>query len=244
MPFPIELNFDEVVRVALSDIREAVTDWLQGRPHSEEAFMNQVTSHLARGRKGCDVGVNQPVSMRSRVVQLHRRGEKQTDRYGADLAITISIDNSNYVKTALFQIKRSNNYRVTVEREQLDEASRNRLIHDRSFVLAADEDRHGIRITRVSDELEVFPQNQRTFSQDCSNWTPLAHWIWQWFSCDQGPVSDSNDPNSVESLLREYVDEAEREPSLFAGHPEYELPEDYLPAKVWLELFFEKRLKP
>lgn len=247
MPFPADINFDGLIFQTLAEMNWAIKEWMNGRPRSEEAFMNQVTSKLARERRGCDVGVTTPVTMTARLGLLHRQGKNQTDKYGADLAITIVV-NQTYLKTALFQFKKSDNYRAELERSQLRDALINSEIGDRSFVLTIDEARSGVRIASVSELNGQFDDTQKDGAQktktfDCSGWTCLSQWIWNWFSCDIGPESDVNQPNNVESLLERYVADRDWEAPWSLGMDDFDLPQTYQPAKAWLLLFFEKNTK-
>jgi len=87
--------------------------------------MNQLTGRLGRRRKGCDVGLRVPVNAKAQVSLLHRKGTSQTDRYGADLAVTVFVDDDRFVKTAFFQLKVGDKYQVTVESQQLHEGVTN-----------------------------------------------------------------------------------------------------------------------
>jgi hypothetical protein len=242
MPFPKQLNFDIVAYGLLEDIASAVREWSRGRPRSEEAFMSQVTEKLARKRRGCDVGLLEPVGMRCQVAMLHRRGNNQTDQFGCDLAVTIYVDAEQYVKTALFQLKKSEGYRASVERRQLDDAMADSRTGDRAFVLAIDEVRHGIRIESTATLLRQFDK-QQTKTFEVAEWTSLTQWTWNWFSCDIGPVSDPNDPQSVEALLENYRvpdNDAWQSPWAVGEIEETDLPER-TPARVWLTFLFERQ---
>src|SRR4051812_19125914 len=103
MPLPASLDFYKVARPALMDVFSAVDGWLSGQPRDETAFLNHLTGHLNRRRRACDVGVDLPIGMTTRLYLLHRRGQKQTDQYGADLALTVGVDPGAFLKTALFQ---------------------------------------------------------------------------------------------------------------------------------------------
>jgi len=251
MSFPETIDFDKVADHALTDAGTAMRNWIKGTPRSEEAFMNQLTGELARGRRGCDVGVRQRVDMTVQQYMLHRQGSSQTDKFGADLAVTIVIRNlpnesGPYVKTALFQLKKSEGYRVKVKKNQLDDAAEDIRIYDRSYVLATDEVRQGYRLHEIDSlRIEFDPGSEsddptKTFKG--WKWTCLTNWINDWFSCDEGPESDPEDPDSIESLLEEFIVEDDVN-SAWASRDDdspLDFPEDLIPAKTWLIFEFEK----
>lgn len=247
MSFPETIDFDKVADHALTDAGTAMRNWIKGTPRSEEAFMNQLTGELARRRRGCDIGVRQRVDMAAQQYMLHREGAKQTDAFGSDLAVTIVIWNlpdekDPYIKTALFQFKKSDSYSVEVEKKQLDDAAKEPRIYDRSYVLAIDESRQGYRLHEIDSLRSQFNSDQQTKTFQGWNWACLTNWINDWFSCDEGPESDPEDPDSIEGLLEEFVVEDEVD-SAWASRKEdvpLDFPEDLIPAKTWLIFEFEK----
>jgi hypothetical protein len=230
------------VRIVLEDIKAATAAWIKGQPHSEEALMNQLTGRLSRRRKGCDVGLRGPVNATAQVALLHRKGVNNTDKYGADLAVTIRVDNDRYMKTALFQLKRGSCYQVIVESQQLQDAYMDKRLGDRSFVLAIDDNRLGIHIKDVKTLLAV-KGDQKTKTHSFHDWTFLTKWLYDWLSCEVGPVSDFNDSNGVEPLLESYVvDEQNRESPWGSITSESDqLQNDVIPARVWLTFFLNSQ---
>lgn len=198
--------------------------------------MNRITARLSRDRRKCDVGVRVPVAMESELYQLHRRGSQGQDQYGADLAITISVPELSWIKTALFQLKCSNDARVVVEDHQMQEAARDSRILERAFVAAVDEQRGLIRIESTSEIRTVFPVGQKTHTMDCSHWHGLVHWLHQWLGCNIGAESKSGDPEGVETLLESFV--LQPIPPEAVGGLATEHSENYLPARSWLRMLF------
>ena len=239
MTYPDIIDFDKIVSQALDVVGTAINGWLRGQPHEEVALLNRITEQLSRRRRNCDVGVKTPVAMESKAYQLHRRGSQGQDQYGSDLAITISVPELGWIKTALFQLKRSNDTSVVVEKHQIQEAERDRRIFERAFVIAVDEQRSLIRVksaSKLRDILTCLGTEQKTHKIDCSDWDGLVFWLHQWLRCDVGAISKSDDPKGVESLLRSYV----LEPTL-AEHfdtTRIEQIEDHLPARFWMQLLF------
>lgn len=240
MAYPDTIDFDKFVFQALNAIRTAIDGWLSGHPREEVALMNRVTEQLSKRRRNCDVGAKSPVAMESEVYQLHRRGSQGKDQYGSDLAITMSVPELKWIKTALFQIKRSIDTSVVVERHQISEASRLNLVLERSFVIAVDEQRRLLRIesaSNIRDDFNCQPAEQKTRTLDCRNWDGLVHWLHKWLHCDVGAESRSDDPNGVESLLRSFVVEPTNR-EVFGDLQPDQL-EDYLPARIWMQLTFK-----
>ena len=178
MAFPEILDFDRVACQALREIGTAVNGWLSGQPHEEVALMNRITEQLSRGRRNCDVGVRVPVAMESKVYQLHRRGSQGQDQYGADFAVTISVPESDWIKTALFQMKRSSDASIVVQKHQI-EAARVDRIFKRTFVFAVDEQRGLMRLKSACEIQADFPADQNTHTVDCSHWHGLVYWLHQ-----------------------------------------------------------------
>ena len=239
MAYPDIIDFDKIVSQALSGINKAIHGWLSGQPHEEVALMNRITEQFTRSRRNCDVGIKMPVTMESKVYQLHRRGSQGQDQYGSDLAITISVPELDWIKTALFQMKSSNDASVVVERHQIYEASKDNQILERAFVIAVDKQRGLIRIESASKIWDIFkslPTEQKTRTIDCSHWDGLVSWLHQWLRCDVGAESKSDDPKRVESLLRSFV----LEPTLIEPFDviQAEQIENYLPVRLWMQLLF------
>ena len=96
MSFPTQLDFDAIANGALHLMNRALNNWRRAYPHSEEALMSQITSELAHNRR-CNVGAHVPYVVRARVAELHRRGPRNIDHYGSDLAVTIIVGDYEYL---------------------------------------------------------------------------------------------------------------------------------------------------
>ena len=239
MAYPDIIDFDKITLQALGVVDKAISGWLNGQPHEEVALLNRITEQLSRRRRNCDVGVTAPIAMESEAYQLHRRGNQGQDKYGSDLAITISVPELRWIKTALFQLKRSNNTSVVVEKHQIQEAARDNRIFKRAFVIAVDEQRSLIRIESAGKLLDVLRErgtDQKTHKIECSDWDGLVFWFHQWLRCDVGEISEHDDPNGVESLLQSYALEPTRAEH-FGIQPINQM-EDHLPARFWMRLLF------
>ncbi|OMF43531.1 hypothetical protein [Paenibacillus peoriae] len=117
------LNVDKILGVMLKEIQNETRKWLAGRPCSEEAFLNRLTEVLAKPRRNCDVGNTEVYKVEVKQYILHRKGKNQTDKYGSDLAVTISIPDLKFSKTSLLQLKKSENYKAQLLRDQIQQAS-------------------------------------------------------------------------------------------------------------------------
>ncbi len=234
MAFPDIVDFDKLVFEALLDIRHSVQSWLAGRPHDEVALMNHLTGRLARRRRRCDVGAKGPVAVSAEVYALHRQGERATDKYGSDLAVTVRIPKLSWVKTALFQLKRAEGLHVSLPHDQLEQAAVDARILERAFVFVIAEERLLMRVQDVKSLRKqlIGKSLQSTYAFDCSGWSGIVNWIEHWLQCVVGKESEEGDPNSVEALLQSFV---VKPPTLdlFPGE-DADIPEDFLPARSWL----------
>ena len=245
MPYPEIIDFDKIANQARLDISKAINGWLRGQPHEEVALMNRITEQLSISRRKCDVGVRMPVSMESKVYVLHRKGSKGRDQYGSDLAITISVPEQDWIKTALFQIKLSRNTSVLLERHQIYEASRDKRILERTYIFAVDDQRGLPRIKGASQIWDIFnslPNGQATHTIDCTPWDGLVYWLHQWLHCAEGAESKLGDSNGVESLLQSFI--SEPNPLISSGARQAEQLGDFLPARSWMQIIFAQKFRP
>lgn len=245
MPFPPDLDFDRVLAETLNAVQIAIAGWHKGGLHSEEPLMSRLSEQFSRSRRGCDVGSTTPMRMTSQVALLHRKGDNNRDKYGADLAITVFIEPAEFLKTALFQLKVSEDFTAQFERSQLNDALADARTGDRTFVLVADRTRLRTRVNDATSVRAMFNGDSATATRNCADWDSLGQWISKWLACDVGLPSDSKDPNGVEPLLGQYVIEHVDEPETWyepwptAPQPSSQsVRPDVKPAKMWLMLFF------
>ena len=237
--FPNDIDYDKLVFMVLRDFGSAISDWLKGAPKDEIVLMNNLTRYFARVRRNCDIGINTVISVETEVYELHRKGKAKSDLYGSDLAVTVGIKNIGFLKTALFQLKKSANHSAIIDKTQLLSAVSQKQCYDRSFVLAVDEIKESIRLMDFKSILSQYDIDkgniEKTFST--GNWQFLSTWLYEWMSCNIGPVSDPNDNNSIETLLKKYA------VSPPISHWESQEPDinhdDIIPAKVWLQVNFK-----
>lgn len=238
---PPSINFDIVLKELLHDMADVADCWANGSPKDETALLNRITERLSRKRRKCDVGTTSPVIMTAELYELHRRGKRQTDKYGADLAVTISINNPNgpkpyLLKTALFQLKIASAYKITLDSDQLMDSLIPFPVKHRSFVLAIDGNRLGYRVHSTLDCLEsINSRGTKTFSTN--DWEFLSQWLLGWFSCQRGQASDPDDPRSAERLLDAY---RIGHPEAFADQALRENEPDKIPARSWLRYNFRQ----
>ena len=235
MALPASIDFDKIARVALVDTGDALRGWLAGHPRDETAFLNRLTERLNRRRRGCDVGSTLPMKVETSLALLHRRGSRQTDKYGCDLAVTLKVEPGIFRKTVMFQIKRSADFCVQVVRSQLDEAFVDPRLGSRAFVLALEEVRQALRIESAATLRAGFAgQKQRRF--DATQWLCAAEWLYGWLDCDIGPSSLGSADDGVESLLQEFLLEPP-EIDFFDDSLPTDLGDlDIIPARAWLRI--------
>lgn len=233
---PKIIDFDKIAKFALADISNALDGWLKGQPTSEEALMNRVTEHLGKQRRKCNVGVGKIIKVKRQLALLHRKGPNQTDLFGSDLAITIFIEDANFLKTAFFQFKTGDNFKVSLEKKQLNQATARNDISQRSYVIFVDKENSGVRIRSVPKIISEFNNKQNTKTFNTSNWNFLIQWLWNWLSCKTGPLSERNDPNSIETLLQQYVTEEEKWDRVWPISRDIDFA-DFVPARTWLVIF-------
>jgi hypothetical protein len=234
MPLPTNLDFDKLMKAVGQDLYTAIDGWQTGEELAEVALLSRLIEQLKRRRRSCDVGISSPMTVQVEYANLHRKGPKSTDLYGSDLAVTINFDRGKFIKTALFQIKRSHNLKVIVETEQLKQALIDPRTQKRSFLFAVDDVRYTMRLHDIKSlrgEI-IGEQDEKTFH--CTRWNTLNEWMRLWLACDIGEPSDPDDPLSIESVLKQFVGPEQAKLNL----AEFDLPEGYIPTQHWLKFFF------
>lgn len=199
-----EIDFDKAVLPILKDFAEEISAWLRGSPTSESALTNRLTEVLGKSRRRCDIGVNPDARLDVEHHLLDRRGPNNTDLFGSDIAVTVRVRTpyQEMIKTALVQLKVSENFSVELEERQLTDAVINSVTQDISFILAVDREQRGaMRTSFVPDLHAAFPRNQVTHRFDSSAWLPFAPWLYEWLSCHVGKPSDPKNPRSIERVL-------------------------------------------
>lgn len=230
------LDFDAVIDGASTRLQRAVKGWKKGVVTEEPALLNRLIEQLGHGRWQSDLGTRTKVRVQTKLAVLHRRGERATDKHGADLALTIAIDELNYLKTSLFQIKISDGLHVTVEKDQVKRAVSLPNTKGRSFTIAFSKDRH---LVRVESTAKLWPQMQNVETQktfDTIGWMPFTDWLSQWLKCAVGEASQRNDPQSIESLLQQFVEEPESDmelPWVLGGN--VVIPSEFVPPDYWIQ---------
>lgn len=241
MSFPPGLDFDRVMLELLNGVACALKGWKNGGLLTEEPLMNRLIEPFNRNRRGCDVGVVQPITMTSTVALLHRRGERQRDAFGSDLAITVDVPSLCFRKTSLLQLKVADEMTVTLERDQIEAAHVNELTVNRSIVLAIDRDRLRGRVAPTKEVLKWFTPDARSATRSCADWQTLGQWASKWLSCEVGVASEYGPAGGVEGLLQQFVVEAPsdwRAPWDTANNVDPSGGE-WRPAKAWLVMRFE-----
>lgn len=235
------VDMDCVLREALDGIHLAVDGWLGGLPTNEESLMNRLTEQFTRRRRHCDVGVRAPVEMTANVALLHRKGERQTDAFGADLAVTVDIPGNQYRKAVLLQLKISEAFSTRLEREQIQQALDDGRTAERSFVVVMEKVRRRMRVMRSKEAIELLGEGNRTAEVSCAGWMTASEWLKKWISCEVGQPSKHDDPQSVERLLQGFVVESPSGwESPWGSGEQGAFPGGRLPANAWLEMIFRQ----
>jgi hypothetical protein len=86
------LDFDHVVLGANVRLQNAIRGWKKGALMTEEALLSRLLEQFGHGNWRSDVGTDQKVRVTSHLAILHRKGASSTDKYGSDIAVTISIE--------------------------------------------------------------------------------------------------------------------------------------------------------
>ena len=242
---PPNLDADRLIQFVMDEVAAAAQGWKNGDPRDEMAFMNRLTERLKKRRRSCDVGKASPMKAETTTYALHRKGPNQTDKYGADLAVTLDVG-ERWRKTAIFQLKKSNGYKVSLDAEDLKAAKEDPLIAERSFVLVVDEERLGVRLKEVSKLLADFNSGkEKSKTYDANSWIYLHDWLTRWLRCELSPKSDVDDStSSVEGLLeafrKEPIDVDEDYPFEAADAGRL----DRVPARVWLQTKIKQPSRP
>lgn len=177
---------------SLSCFRLAVYQWDAAFPRTEEPLMHRlVAPYLARP----DAVVRLPwwgrVRVQSDVHELHRKGPRLTDRFGADLAISLvvrgrSFGNPVFAKTLFVQTKLADGGTLRLRREQLEQSMVSNEIADRSVVLAVDRGTREGWIIDVRDAYARFPSGQQSLGFHYRAWLSFEQYIQQWLWCRRG----------------------------------------------------------
>lgn len=234
-----KLNLDKIIKIALDELSHALKNWSKGMPKNEEALMNHITGKICRNRRRCNVGLEEEITSDTEMYVLHRRGPKQTDAFGSDLAVTISMPKIHFIKTACFQMKIGNDYKATIEKHQFEDAAAVKDIYDRCYIISIDNSWHSLRLESIKSFDGKFDGN-KTISADTAGWKPISHWLIDWFNCLEGPKSNTDDPKSVEQMLEQYrIKEPEEIDWDFGDHVQRPSDKTYYPARTWTKITFE-----
>ena len=216
------LNLDKAVTFSVRTAYQAMRGWLRGRPLDEVALMSRLVEKLVYNP--CPPWRSPAYFLDRRLFLLHRKGKKQVDKYGADLAVTVNIFDGRawngkagakhlFSKTALFQLKKGDNYEARLTRAQLLQAG---IFTNRSFVLYAHETAGEYRIKASTELLAEFTEpGQQSKKFDAQDWYTLSEWLVLWLTCQQGIPSDDASRIATEAQLTAQLVEAKKESLTF-----------------------------
>lgn len=210
---------DNLARRAQRQSAMSTRGWLIGGPPEEVALLNRLTERLVRNRS-CLVSGTSSGTVDTRYLTLHRRGRDGTDLFGADLAVSVHIRHTSFLKTALFQLKRAKNASAKIETRQLGEMLlAYPFIGYSPFVLTAGQDDGAIRIRSVETLIAATGAYATlslpkviSFRVSDPGWLPPYTWTKRWLSCEEGARSTIGSPSAIEALLWRYVEAPEGRP--------------------------------
>jgi len=235
-----KVNMDQIVTIVLEELKTALNNWSSGQPINEEALMNHITGRICRKRRKCNIGLKDEVTSISESYLLHRQGPKQTDLFGSDLAVTISMPEIEFSKTACFQIKIGSDCKVKIEKRQIEDAKIVKEVFERCYVLGVDSDLNSLRLLSVKSIIGKF-KHHKIISADTTGWKSISQWLIDWFTCKEGPMSNINDPNSIEKQLDRYKVKQPDEIEWDFGKSYEEISNrTYYPAKAWTKVQFDQ----
>lgn len=180
------IDFDKIAAIAYSRAANAVRQWIDGRVLEEQALLNHTIGQFKPTRRGCDIGAKNIIEGKTKLFTLHRKGIKQIDKFGSDLAITLKINSIDFCKTAIFQFKKSKQLETTIQKDQLVESLKVKIVFDRCFAFVVDENRHCIRLKSLTDIDATFDKTKETQKANCENWITLIQWLEKWLKCEIG----------------------------------------------------------
>ena len=244
MTSPASLDLDRVLEAALGAVHSAMRSWSEGGLQTEEPLLNHLIGALSRKRRGCDVGGPAANRVANQVALLHRKGDHNTDKFGADLAVTLSIADGRFLKSALFQVKVGDAFTGSFARSQLEDATSDQQVRERAFVCVFDRGRLRTRVKQADAVLANFKSGAANSSLTCHDWDTLGEWICKWLACQIGKPSRVDDPNGIERRLSSYVVERRNETSSWTepwrpegGQTVNRESNGIIPAKAWLMIF-------
>ena len=201
------IDFDKVALPLLKEISVAISLWLKGAPRSESALTNRITELLGRERRQCEVGVYPGTTLKLEKYLLDRQALDNSDLYGADIAITVIVNSpsSSIIKTALIQLKVSDDFEVRLDFRQMLDGIINTITAERAFVLAVDRERRGAIRVRMTKEIYDPHSSFQTRGFNTENWMTFTPWLHDWLACRIGAPSDPTDPRSIETALSKLV---------------------------------------
>lgn len=238
---------ENLARRAQRQVAASARGWLAGGPPEEVALLNRLTERLGGGRS-CRVAGSPPGTVESRSLTLHRKGAGGTDLFGADLAVSLRVLGTSLLKTALFQLKRTEGGRGRIETRQLGQMLRAYPIARHGmYVVAADKSGGTVAIGTVGEVVNSISASRLLplprevgFRVQAPEWLPPRAWARLWLRCEEGTPSRVGSPHSIEALLWRYAG-SEQPPSWVA--PEIsndllpyvaDLPDGWVPARFWL----------
>lgn len=228
MNFVDEIDLDKLVSHLCLAMWFPLRQWFHGFYLSELIYLEHFFVLDRKRPLNLDIGLRRKVLFTLSLHNLHRQAPDQSDIYASDFALTIDVAGSQrWTKTALFQLKVSENQKVRLEKKQLGVALMNTLIAPRSFVAAIDRNRCTQRIAKTEDILAAErDNNHKTFTVDAVSWLASSDWVFRWIRCEHGVLSDEQHGGlGTEELLNAFVSRGARNPYFDSARETPESPE-------------------
>lgn len=181
---------------------EFLNDFLSFGPH---VLRRAILRMLRRRRVRCDIEI------------LHRKGAKNSDRFGADLAFSLEAD--GFKKLAVVQTKISDNGRAKIELNQLNAMLKSDLPTDCLFVLASERSQFDYRL-KAATKVPTKPRKNSkaknpTKTLKTEKWLPFVDWWADWLRCEVGGMTEAEFSEGVKllsQLMRERIEPSVDEP--------------------------------
>jgi hypothetical protein len=118
------------------------------------------------------------------------------------------------------------------------------LIADRSFILAIDEERLGVRIAKVDRLNRTFKASKnKSVAFDTNKWLFLYEWLDQWLRCGLAPNSPTDGSPGPEGLLEGFRSEPIEVDEDYPFEPADIGHLDYVPARIWFQAGLQEKEK-
>lgn len=211
---------DDVVSSALNQIKFATKGWIDSSLRNETVLLNNISDALLKvASNKCQSQIYSDMDVSASRTILDRKGDNNQDKFGADLAVTLSLfEKEELIKqrTALFQLKvgerKGSTVKFLLDVRQIYRVGHNRHSMGRWFMGVCDntgvwkfasERLVAEGLTQQQLETAAFPNaaDRKQSLQVEQSWSSIAEWTLDWLSGAQGEDSDLSNPQRLEAVL-------------------------------------------